>query len=67
MERITHLLKTLRLYLVFGKFEGNVNEKKIKRKSRKKKKVKENNQISLNLINYFYIFLQTHFTYFFLL
>ena len=33
---------------------------KIKRKSKKKKK-------SLNSINYFYIILQTHFTYFHLL
>ena len=46
--------RSLKLCLVFEKCEGN----KIEKKSGRKEK------IDLKLINYFYIFLQTHFTLF---
>ena len=39
-----------------------VSEEKIERKGRRKEKVKKN-KISLNLINYFHMLLQTHFIY----
>ena len=52
--------------VMFGsrKLEGKCERKKIERKSRRKEKVKENKKIDLNLINYFYMFFQTHFAYF---
>ena len=54
-----------RLCLVPGKFEEKCKGKKIEKKSKRKEKVKEKK--GLNLINYFYIFFQTYFTYFSLL
>ena len=41
---------------------GKCKEKKIERKNRRKEKMKEKK--NFKSINYFYMFLQTHFTYF---
>ena len=45
------------LCLVTGKFKGKYKEKKIERKKKMKEK-------KLKLINYFYILLKTHLTYY---
>ena len=53
-----NLINYLRLCLVFIKFERKCERKKIKRKSGRKEKMKK----KMKLINYFYMFHQTHFT-----
>ena len=57
-------LDICRLSLVLEKIEGKCEGKKIERKSRMKKTVKRKKKIDLKSINYFYILLQTNFSYF---
>ena len=53
--------------MVHEKFEGKCEEKKIEEKWKERKSEKKKKKKRLNSMNYFYIFFQTHFTYFLLL